>query len=102
MKESNKKLINISNKNSKVLDILSKIDRNKQSDYICQAILEKYERDKNPIPDNIDEIIEKVIIKVMGNKPLPVEEKIEIKKPIPENEADNKSLILDMFSSWDE
>ena len=106
-----KKMVNISSKNSQVLDILQEIDKNKQSDYICRAIIEKYERDKMHGSDNLEDIIKKVMESVINPNLKPLEE-VNKEEPVivnnePESEAvkeidEKSSLIMDMFSAWDE
>lgn len=109
------KLISVSSKNKQVFDILKIIKKNysSESDYICQAIIEKYEREQSGkssnLKDNIKEILEEmagenfIIMKGSSNvitAPTNIQpQRIETPK---KEEDNNANLIRDTFNAWDE
>ena len=116
--ESTKKLISISYKNKKVLEILKNIGKEYSSDseYICQAIMEKYEKDnsfeKREIKDAVEEILSEMIGKnyiilkssndVVSNTNISQEKNNLTEIPKNDNDSENKNLILNSLEDWDE
>ena len=66
--ETTKKLISISSKNRKVLDILKEVNKGNlsDSDYICQAIIEKYEREQSSKPQSIKDLVRQALDEMVG------------------------------------
>lgn len=65
-----KKLISISQKNIKVVSILKNIPKtyNSDSDYICQAIIEKYERENKIKESDIKTLVKDALEELVGDK----------------------------------
>lgn len=108
------KLISISEKNKKVIDILNSINKNKQSEYICQAIIEKYERENNTNTD-IKSAVKAILEEMVGNQFIIYKANQEISIPTVPVEAPQKeyiepnfnddestNLILGALDNWDE
>lgn len=112
------KLISISAKNKKVFEILKDIKRNypSESDFICQAIIEKYDREQagksSELKDVVKEILEEMIgekfiimksssdiINITNNNPI-IPQKESIKEETSNN--DNANLIRGVMDMWDE
>lgn len=65
-----KKLFSISTKNLKVLDALKKLPNNytSESEFICQAILEKYDRETNIKATDIKSLVKDALEELVGEK----------------------------------
>ena len=115
------KLISVSAKNKKVYEILKNIRDSyaSESDFICQAIIEKYDRDQidksTELKDTVKEILEEMvgenfiimksssdIINVTNNNPIPPREEIVKEEPPKSNSNANADLIRGAMDMWDD
>lgn len=114
-----KKLVSISEKNKQVLDILENLDKKytSESEYICQAIIEKFERDSSKdeksLKDSIKEVLEEmvgekfIVMKSSSDVVIPTTSpatNIQPKEEIPtnNNDSDSADLIRGALDMWDE
>lgn len=115
--KAQKKLISISEKNKKVLEILKNLDSKytSESEYICQAIIEKYEKDQEAhsksLKDSIREVLEEMVgdnfIVMKSSSDINIGTPIQTSPPtqeIKENVEDDESasLIRGALDMWDE
>lgn len=119
-KVAEKKLISISQKNIRVLDILKEIKKDYPSDseFICQAIIEKYEREKENASKDLKTLVKECLEDLVGDKfiilkstsdiaisnnPVPNIPQQEVDNSIKNKEKkENKNLLKGIMSSWDD
>lgn len=119
-KVAEKKLISISQKNIRVLDILKEIKKDYPSDseFICQAIIEKYEREKENASKDLKTLVKECLEDLVGDKfiilkstsdiaisnnPVPNIPQQEVDNSIKDKEKkENKNLLKGIMSSWDD
>lgn len=111
-----KKLISISEKNKKVLEILKNLKGYpSESDFICQAIIEKYERDIESKSVDLKDAVKKVLEEMMGENFIIMKSSSDLNivntqptvTPIePQKEETNKEdtadLIRGIMDMWDD
>lgn len=116
--KAQKKLISIAEKNKKVLDILKNLDSrySSESEYICQAIIEKYERDTTKDSKTLKESIREILEEMVGENFIIMKGSSEIqfgtattvnspnKEPevTPAEEEESASLIRGALDMWDD
>ena len=114
-----KKLISISQKNLQVVDILKKINKDypSESEFICQAIVEKYKRDKENSEKDLKTLVKETLEELVGekyiilkgssdiaisNNPTPSVPQLEVNNSIKVKEKEeNQELLKGIMSSWD-
>lgn len=110
------KLISVSSKNKQVFDILKNIKKNysSESDFICQAIIEKYEREQTGKSSNLKANIKEILEEMAGENFIIMKSSSDVinvpttqktiepsikEAPMTDN---NASLIRGALDMWDE